>query len=81
MDSLKSQPQSLCAARCGIRLRIVSIQSDCSECLRLRELGLCEASILSKVTEGAAIICSLYGTRLAIGRKLGECILVEPAAA
>ncbi len=72
---------NLCSAKCGMRLRIVAIQSDCAECLRLRELGFCETSVVCKVTEGSAIICSLYGTRLAIGRSLGERILVEPVAA
>ncbi len=72
---------TLCSAQCGIRLKIVAIQSDCQECLRLRELGFSESCVVSKITEGAAIICSLYGTRLAIGRALGDQILVEPIAA
>ncbi|MEI6715825.1 MAG: FeoA family protein [Verrucomicrobiota bacterium] len=72
---------SLATAKCGVRLRIIAIHSDCKECVRLRELGFSETSVVSKITEGAAIICSLYGTRLAIGRALGELILVEPVAA
>ena len=73
-------PINLSAAKCGVRLRILSIGSDCKECLRLRELGFCETSVVCKITEGAALICSLYGTRLAIGRALGNLILVEPLA-
>lgn len=74
-------PLNLCSAKCGIRLRIVSINSSCIECQRLRELGFSESTEVCKIAQGAAIICSLYGTRLAIGKSLGKLVLVEPVAA
>ena len=49
--------------------------------MRLRELGFCERSEVSKLSDGAAILCSLYGVRLALGRELGSQVLVEPVAA
>ncbi|MEY2597814.1 MAG: FeoA domain [Verrucomicrobiota bacterium] len=72
---------NLCTAQCGVRLRILAIPSESEESMRLRELGLCESCVVCKITQGAAIICSLYGTRLAIGRSLADRILVEPLAA
>lgn len=74
-------PLNLCSAKCGIRLRIVSINSACKECQRLRELGFSESTEVCKIAQGSAIICSLYGTRLAIGKALGKLVLVEPVAA
>ncbi len=49
--------------------------------MRLRELGFCERSEVSKLTDGPAILCSVYGVRLALGRELSARVLVEPVAA
>ena len=72
---------TLARARCGERLRITNICSDCPECIRLQELGFCEAAELCKVADGCAIICSLMGMRVAIGRELGAHVQVERVAA
>jgi ferrous iron transport protein A len=74
-------PVNLCSARCGEKLRILALRSGVEECNRLREMGLCESSEICKVMDGSAIICSVYGMRLAIGRALGEAVLVEPVLA
>lgn len=75
------QPLTLARARCGERLRIKAICSDCPECVRLRELGFCEMAEFCKLREGGAIICSLYGMRVAIGRELSTHVQVERVAA
>jgi Fe2+ transport system protein FeoA len=72
---------TLTRARCGERLRIQFICSECPECVRLRELGFCESAELCKIADGSAMICSLYGTRVAIGRELGAHVHVERIAA
>ncbi len=74
-------PLTLCSAKCGQRLRILSLVACSEDCLRLRELGFCEHSEVRKLSDGSAILCSLYGVRLALGRELGERVLVEPVAA
>lgn len=74
-------PLTLRSAKCGQRLRILSLNACKDDCLRLRELGFCESSELSKISDGAAILCSLYGMRLAVGQELGAHVLVEPVAA
>ena len=72
---------TLARAKCGERLRVLSICPDCPECVRLRELGFYDRAEVRKVSDGAAIICSLFGMRVAIGRDLGEHVLVERIAA
>ena len=72
---------TLARARVGERLRVVTICPDCPECVRLRELGFQDQAEVRKVSDGAAIICSLMGMRVAIGRDLGEHVRVEPIAA
>lgn len=75
--SNSAEPLSLSRARCGERLKIVSLRSDSSASVRLRELGFCEATEVRKVSDGGALICNLLGARVAIARKLGAQILVE----
>ncbi len=72
---------TLARAKCGERLRVISICPDCHECVRLRELGFYDRAEVRKISDGAAIICSLFGMRVAIGRDLGEHVRVERIAA
>jgi Fe2+ transport system protein FeoA len=72
---------TLARAKVGERLRVVTICPDCPECVRLRELGFQDQMEVKKVADGAAIICSLMGMRVAIGRDLGEHVQVERIAA
>jgi hypothetical protein len=70
-------PLSLASACCGQRLRILSLPESGSECLRMRELGICERSLVSKLGDGPAILCSFEGVRMAVGRTLGAQVIVE----
>ncbi len=72
---------TLARAKIGERLRVVTICPDCPECVRLREIGFQDQMEVRKVSDGAAIICSLLGMRVAIGRDLGEHVRVERIAA
>ena len=72
---------TLSRARCGQKLRVVSLCPDRPECARLRELGFCESAEVCKVAEGGATICSLLGMRVAIGRELAAMVRVEPLCA
>jgi ferrous iron transport protein A len=73
----EARPLSLASACCGQRLRVLSLPLSGEECLRLRELGLCERSVVSKLGDGPAILCALGGGRMAVGRALGAQVLVE----
>ena len=72
---------TLARAKVGERVRVVSICPDCPECLRLRELGFQDRVEVRKIADGAAIICSIMGMRVAIGRGLGDHVRVEKIAA
>ena len=73
-------PLTLSRARCGERLRVLSICPNCPECVRLRELGFCESAEIRKVADGGAMICMLMGMRVAIGRELASHVRVERVA-
>lgn len=72
---------TLARAKVGVRLRITSICPDCPDCVRLRELGFYDTAEVRKISDGPAMICSLFGVRVAIGRELGEHVRVEKIAA
>jgi Fe2+ transport system protein FeoA len=72
---------TLASAQCGDRLRVRHICPDCPHCVRLRELGFHDRTVVRKLADGAAIICVLMGTRLALGRELCEHVEVERLAA
>lgn len=61
-------------------MRIVSMCPNCPHCVRLREIGFCESNEIRKVAEGGAMICQLMGTRVALGRAVGDRVYVEPVA-
>jgi Fe2+ transport system protein FeoA len=72
------EPLNLSRAKCGERLKIVSLKSNPTASQRLRELGFCEMNEVRKVSDNGALICKLLGCRVAIARDLGSEIMVEP---
>jgi len=74
---IEIEPLNLSRARCGERLRIVSIDADSPAGQRLRELGFQEMAEVRKVAENGALICNLLGARIALSRELGSLIMVE----
>ena len=68
---------SLSDARCGEKLKIVTVRNDSPATARLRELGFCESAEVCKVADRGACICVLMGTRVAIGPELACHVLVE----
>lgn len=72
---------TLSTAKCGERLRVLHICPDCPHCIRLRELGFHDRTVVTKVVDGNAVICVLLGTRIALGRELCDHVEVERLAA
>lgn len=68
---------TLCEAPCGGRLRILCVREDCPARSRLHEMGFCASVEFKKIADGGALICQLLGARIAIGRELGQHVLVE----
>ncbi len=71
---------TLATAKSGQSLRIRHICPDCPHCVRLRELGFHDRTLVRKIADGAAIICLVMGTRVALGRELCDHVEVEPVA-
>jgi len=61
----------------GVVVRIKKLGASPDIQVRLRELGFCEEQIIRLLTSGTHYICQVCNTRLALGRKLAEVILVE----
>ena len=78
---MTSPKLTLATAQCGDRLRVRHICPDCPHCVRLRELGFHDRTVLRKIADGAAVICLLMGTRVAVGRELCNHVEVERLAA
>ena len=71
---------TLATAKCGERLLVRHICPDCPHCVRLRELGFHNKTLVQKLADGAAVICLVMGTRVALGRELCDHVEVEPIA-
>ena len=44
-------------------------------------MGFCELAEIHKVADNGALICQVCGVRVALSRKLGKEIIVEPVLA
>lgn len=64
----------------GVAVRIKQLCASSEVQNRLRELGLCEDSIIRLVTSQNNFICLVCNARFAISEQLAQMILVEPVA-
>ena len=64
--------------RSGVAVRIKQLCASQEIQNRLRELGLCEDSIIRLVTSRNNFICQVCNARFAISEQLAKLILVEP---
>ncbi len=73
-----SIPLTLLSAPMGKKLRLLVLQAKPAQCQRLREMGFCESAEIIKLSQGAALVCQVCGTRLALSKDLAKDILIEP---
>jgi ferrous iron transport protein A len=71
----------LCQAQVGLKLRVRDLRSQPIVCQRLREMGFCELAEICKLSDAGALLCLVCGTKVALSRKLGKEIIVEPVHA
>ena len=71
-------PLSLLSAPVGMRLRLLALEAKPAQCQRLREMGFCESAEIIKLSQGAALVCQVCGTRLALSKDLAKDIFIEP---
>jgi Fe2+ transport system protein FeoA len=63
--------------RPGAPARVRALAAQPEVACRLRELGLCEGRCVTLLGNGSQLICRVYSSRLALSRRLAECVLVE----
>ena len=74
----ESLPLTLLSAPMRRKLRLVVLQAKPAQCQRLREMGFCESAEIIKLSQGAALVCQVCGTRLALSKDLAKDIWIEP---
>lgn len=68
----------LCQLPAGALGRIRELNGDPDFCQRVREMGFCEATFVSKISGSGPFICQINGLRVALSHGAARCILVEP---
>ena len=58
--------------------RVRRLCASAEICQRLREIGLCEDQVVTRLANQTSIICLVCNARLALSAMLAELILVEP---
>ena len=62
----------------GSDVRVLKLEAEESLCLRLREMGFSENSVVRCLQSGAACICQIQHARIGLSGTLAGQILVEP---
>ena len=62
----------------GVQAEIVKLGGKDAINHRLRELGFCEASRVTKIAGRSTVMCEVSGTKLALGQELARLIRVLP---
>lgn len=75
MATKKQGYKTLTEATKGVTLRINSLVDQ--GCKQLRDMGVCERSMITKLSNGRNIICVICGTKLVLDRKLADQVLVS----
>jgi len=67
---------TLSQASAGCTFRIQNIQGP--SCQHIRRMGFSNNAEIKKVSNGHNLICTIFGTKIALNRKLADQILVYP---
>lgn len=68
----------LCQLSAGGVGRVQAIVGESEFCIRVREMGLGEATYVTKISGSATILCQVAGNRLALSHAAAQNILVVP---
>ena len=77
MSLLRPALFPLCQLTAGATGRICEIQGDENFCQRLREMGLGEAALVTKISGSTTSLCQVNGARLALSHAAAMNIMVE----
>jgi ferrous iron transport protein A len=76
--SLGAHLLPLCQLPAGTTGRICSLAGENAFRQRVREMGLGEATLVTKVSGSGTILCRVNGCRIALSHDAARDILVEP---
>jgi ferrous iron transport protein A len=68
----------LCQLPAGALGRVRELSGETNFCQRVREMGFCESTFVTKIGGSGPFICQVNGTRIALSHGAAMCILVEP---
>lgn len=68
----------LCQLPIGRMGRVHAITGDTDFCQRLRELGLGESAVVTKVGGTGPFLCQVNGARIALGHSVAALIVITP---
>lgn len=78
LSSLGARLLPLCQLPAGATGRVCSLSGESAFCQRVREMGLGEANLVTKVSGRDTILCRVNGCRIALSHDAAKNILVEP---
>ena len=68
----------LCQLPAGSAGRVRGITGDAHFCQRVREMGLGESALVTKIGGSGPFMCAVNGARIALSHDAAQSILVEP---
>lgn len=77
-SSLNAHLLPLCQLPAGATGRVCQLEGETMFCQRVREMGLGEATLVTKVSGDRTILCRVNGCRIALSHDAARGILVEP---
>ncbi|MFN3648671.1 MAG: ferrous iron transport protein A [Armatimonadota bacterium] len=69
---------ALSAVRPGSAVRIRKLEGQPELCLRLREMGFCEDSVIRCLQASPSCVCLIQHSRVGLSSQIARQILVEP---
>ena len=64
--------------RPGSKVRVLRLEAEESICLRLREMGFSEDSVIRCLQSGGSCVCQIQHSRVGLNGQLASRIYVEP---
>ena len=71
---------NLSSVRPGSSVRVLRLDAHPDVCHRLREMGLCENSVVRCIQGGSSCVCQIQHSRVGLSGQIASQIVVEPVA-
>ena len=71
------RPANLSQLAAGVLARVVSVEADRDDAIRLKSLGICVGRRVQLAKVGDPLIVRVLGTRVGLSARLAQCVVVE----